>query len=484
MKKKKFTPVLIFIFFWFIVLISSFFIGGKTFYISSQDKSYEIVNLLNKSGIEWILSNVVKNFSEFNVLSIVLVVVLGIGIAEESRYLEVMLKKLILKIPKYFITSLLLFLGIIGNIAGSASFAIVPSLGAIIFKIAKKNPILGIITGFIGVSGGLSANLFISTTDVISSSITQSAASVIDKKFIVNPTSNWYFFSVSTILLMIVGTIVIEYVVSPIVNKYGYEDNIDSDYTITKDEEKALKFANISLALFIIFILFMYIPENGILRSSDKIFVNSPLIKGIIPIISLMFAIPAIVFSKYTKLIDNFSDLTDLLSKSISKYSGFIVLCFFASQFIGIFKKSNIGIYLSYLGIEIISKYNINIYLFVFMFILFSLILNIFIGSMSAKWIIISPIFVPLFINLGFTPAFSQLVFRIADSVTNPISPLEPFIPFILATINKYNKDIGFYELFKFMLPLSISFLIVWLIQLYIYVAFNFNIGPGVSIFI
>lgn len=477
MKKKKFTPVLIFIVLWFFVILLSFILRDKTFYIQSQDKNYQIVNLLNRSGIDWILSNVVKNFSDFNVLSIVLVVVLGIGVAEESKYLEIALKQTILKIPNFLITPALLFLGIIGNVAGSAAFAIVPSLGAVIFKVANKNPILGIVTGFIGVAGGLSANIFISTTDVISSSITQNAASIIDKSFQVNPTSNWYFFSVSTILLMIVGTLVIEFIVKKRVDKYEYTSDVNVNSEISENEKSALKHANMYFLGLLLLILIYYFPLNG-----D--FVNSSFVKGIIPIITLLFLIPAIVFARKTKLISNFSDIVDLMSKSISKYSGFIVLCFFASQFIGVFKKSNIGIYFSYLGINIIMKNNINIYLFVLLFMFFILILNIFIGSMSAKWIIISPIFIPLFINLGFSPAFGQLVFRIADSVTNPISPLEPFVPFIIATINKYNKEIGFLELFKFMLPLSIAFLITWLIQLFVYIIFNFNIGPATSIFI
>lgn len=484
MKKSKFSPILIFIFLWIIVLIFSYILRDTSFYLETQDKNYVIENLLNHSGIEWILSNVVKNFSNFNVLPIVLIVVLGIGIAEETKYLELVLKQLIIKIPKYLITPLLLLLGIIGNLAGSASFAIVPSLGAIMFKIANKNPLLGIITGFIGVAGGLSANIFISTTDVISSSITQNAARIVDKNFNVLPTSNWYFFAVSTILLMLVGTLVIEYIVSPMVNKYEVINFQEEIVDLSKNEKKGIFYANISLLGYLLILILLFIPKNGILRGVDGDLINSTLIKGIIPIITLLFMIPAIVFGKHIKLINNFNDFIDLLNKSISKYSNFIVLCFFASQFIGIFKKSNIGLYFSYLGIKLISKFNLNIYVFIILFIVFSMILNIFIGSMSAKWIIMAPIFIPLFINLGFTPAFGQLVFRIADSVTNPISPLEPFVPFILATMNKYNKDIGFYELFKFMFPLSISFLIVWLIQLFICILFNFNIGPSTSIFI
>ena len=470
--KTLFNPIIIFVFLWIIVLFASFFLQGIEFKIFNSNKIITINNLLSINGIMKLGSNTVKYFINFNVLPIVLIVSLGIGVAEETKFIEKAIKLFVLNIPTKLITPLLLFVGIIGNVAGSASFAIIPPLGAIIFKSSKKNPVLGIITGFAGVAGGLSANIFISTTDVISSGITQSASSIIDKTSVVLPTANWYFFSVSTILLMLFGTIVIEYVVSPMLGNYTLIDNVEKENdNINSTEKKALKYSLISLILYV-FLVFVFINDFNLI------------LKAVIPLITLFFLIPSIVYGVFTEQIKRFNDVVDLMSKSIAKLSGFIVLCFFASQFIGIFDESKMGLYVAYLMTSIMINFNINIYAYIFMFLIFSMILNIFIGSMSAKWVIMAPIFIPLFMNLGFSPSFGQLVFRIADSITNPVSPLEPFVPFILVCMNKHIKNIGFLDLFKFMSPISFAFFITWGIQLIVWIVFNINIGPNSGIYL
>lgn len=470
--KTTFNPIIIFVFLWIIVLFASFFLQGIEFKIFNSNKVITISNLLSIDGILKLGANAVKYFINFNVLPIVLIVSLGIGVAEETKFIEKVIKLFILNIPKKLITPLLLFVGIIGNVAGSASFVIIPPLGALIFKSAKKNPILGIITGFAGVAGGLSANIFISTTDVISSGITQSASSIVDKNIVILPTANWYFFSISTILLMIFGTIVIEYVVSPMLKNYTLIDEIeDENENINDKEKRAIKYAIISQVLYI-FLVFVLINNLNLI------------LKAIIPLITLFFLIPSIIYGIFTKQITNFNDVIELMNKSISKLSSFIVLCFFASQFIGIFDESKIGLYVAYLITSFMTNLNINVYMYIIMFLMFSMILNIFIGSMSAKWVIMAPIFIPLFMNLGFSPSFGQLVFRIADSTTNPISPLEPFMPFILMCMNKYVKNIGFLDLFKFMSPISLAFFVIWVLQLIVFIIFNINIGPNSAIYL
>lgn len=472
MKKIKFnipSPNIIFIWLWVLTILLSFIFRNETFWINSKEKEYHIINLLNRDGINWLLSNVVTNFKNFPVLPMILVVALGIGVAEETKFLQTIIKLSIINIPKIFLTPLLLLCGIIGNLAGSAAFAIIPPLGGILFKMAKRNPMIGIITGFAGVAGGLSANLFIAPTDVLSSGITESASRILDKNYTVLPTANWYFFFVSTFLLVLAGTIAIEYIVAPIVSKYKLKkiNELEKLDEVTKKEKKALF---IALIVSIIYILIIILSKINILKS-------------IITLITILFLLPSIVFGIKIGVIKNSKDIMNMMGKSIANLSSFIVLCFFASQFIGAFKESNLGLFIALKGTELLQSLNINIYIFVLLVILFSTIINLFIGSLSAKWIILAPIFVPLFMRLGFTPEFSQVVFRIADSITNPISPLEPFVPFIIVCLNKYSDDIGLSELIKFMLPISISFFIIWIIQLFIWIIFNLSLGPSAYIY-
>lgn len=485
-KKFKFpSPILIFILLWLITIVLSYIFRDISFNVN--EKEYVVVNLLNKAGIDYLLSNFVNNFSNFPVLPMILIVTIGVGLAEETNFLHTLIKISIIKIPKYLITPLLLFIGILGNLAGSVSFAIVPTLGGIIYKEIKRNPILGIITGFIGVSGGLSANFFIAPTDILSSSITQTAAQIVDKNYIVYPTANWYFFAISVLTLTIVGTLVIELIISKMLKKYeifNIEDSREENYEISVEEKKALKYSIYGLLLYIFIILILLVPKNALLRTDDGKIIGSIFLNGMIFFITLLFLIPALIFGILTKKIREFEDIIKFIEKSISKYSNFILICIFASQFIAVFSKTNLGLYLTYKLTNLIIKLNFNIYLFLILFIILISIINLFIGSLSAKWIVLSPIVVPLFMNLGFSPEFAQLAFRIADSSTNSISPLEPFMPFILACMMKYNKNIKLNDLIKLMFPLSMSFLIIWIIQMFVFIVLNLNIGPNAHIYL
>lgn len=479
------SPILIFILLWLITIFLSFLFRNIEFSVNSTE--YTVINLLNKSGIDYVLSNFVNNLSNFPVLPMILVVTIGVGLAEETNFLHTLIKISIIKIPRYLITPLLLFIGILGNLAGSVSFAIVPTLGGIIYKEIKRNPILGVITGFIGVSGGLSANLFIAPTDILSSSITQTAAQIVDKNYIVYPTANWYFFAISVFTLTIVGTFVIEIIVSRMLKKYEIFENENEEkenYEVSLEEKNALKYSLYGLFIYIFVLLIFLIPKNSILRSDDGKIIGSVFLNGMIFFITLLFLIPSLIYGILTKKIKEFDDIIKLIEKSISKYSNFILICIFASQFIAVFSKTNLGLYFTYKLTNLIVKLNFNIYLFLILFIILISVINLFIGSLSAKWIVLSPIVVPLFMNLGFTPEFAQLAFRIADSSTNSISPLEPFMPFILACMIKYNKNIKLNDLIKLMFPLSISFLIIWIIQMFIFIFFNLSIGPNAHIYL
>ncbi len=357
-----------------------------------------------------------------------------------------------------------------------------------IFKGMGRHPIAGLAAGFAGVAAGLSANLLITQTDILLAGITQDAAQIYDPDYLVNPTVNWYFMAVSTIVLTITGTIVLEKVVEPRLGEYKAEDGDGTveDTTlsaVTAEEKSGLKWAGISVLIYLIVVAITIVPTNGILRGEDGGVIQSPFMSSMIPILTVFFLVPGIVYGIRTKAIKKSADVVNMWGKSMSGLAGFIVLCFFAGQFVKAFSQSNLGLYLSVKGSEFLSSTNLTGIPLILAFIGITMLINFVIGSASAKWALMAPIFVPMFMKMNFSPAFTQAAFRIADSVTNSISPLEPFMPFIIMTALKYDKKSGLGSIIATMLPMAITIGLTWVVLIVVWYVLGLPLGPGATIF-
>ena len=480
-------PAYIFVILTVVVLVVSKLCAHIEFPHPNTGEMQHINDLLSKEGFLWLLDSMVNNFITFSPLGVTLVSMLGIGIAEETGLIRTAIKTSIAGAPRALVTAVVLFVGIMGNMAGSATFVIIPPLGAMIFKAMGRHPIAGLAAGFAGVAAGLSANLIVTQTDILLAGISESAAQIYDPSYTVNPTVNWYFMAASTVLLTIVGTIVIDKFVEPRLGAYRPEDDNsgeDASLTeITADEKAGLKWAGIALLIYLALLALTIVPKNGILRGENGSVINSPFMNGMVPILTLFFLVAGLAYGIRTKAIKKSSDLVDMWGKSISGLSGFVVLCFFAGQFVKVFSESNIGLYLSVQGSEFLSKSNLTGPPLIICFILITMVINLMIGSASAKWALMAPIFVPMFMKLNLSPAFTQAAFRIADSTTNAISPLEPFMPFIIMTAIKYDKKAGLGTVIATMLPLVIAFVVSWTILLLIWYGLLLPLGPGATIF-
>ena len=477
-------PVYIFIFLIGVVIIMSGLMGGKEITNPSDGSTIVIQSLLSREGFIWFLTGAVKNFIEFPPLGMVLVTALGIGIAEETGLMKMILTTAIEKSPRSLVTPIVLFIAIMGNVAGSAAFVIIPPLGALIFKSVGKHPLGGLATGFIGVAGGLSANLLITPTDVVNSGITQAIVEGIGSDLPVNPAINWYFMIASTVVLTVVGTLVIEKVTLPSLGEYKEIDPIEEErHVITQRESRALKLAMITAIIYIVLIGLTVVPSNGILRSDTGTIVPSPFLDSMILILTGLFLFPAIVYGKSVGAIQCSMDLIKMFEKSMNSFSSFIVMCFFAAQFVESFAYTNFGAVISSLGADAISNSGFVGIPMIIVFILFTAFVDIFIGILSAKWALLAPIFVPMFMQLGLSPYFTQAAFRIGDSITNPISPLEAFMPLMITYAQKYDKKAGLGTIITLMLPLSFAFLVSWTLLLIVWYCFNLPLGPGAGVF-
>ncbi len=444
---------------------------------------FNVVNLLSRDGLHMILQNMVTNFTEFAPLGIVIVAMLGIGLAEHSGLIAVLIRSLVLYSPEKLLTFIIVLAGILSNLASSVGYVLLVPLAGTIFLAIGRHPIAGMAAGFAGVSGGYSANLILGTIDPLLAGLSQEAARIVDPTYTVNPTANYYFMVASTFLIAILGTLVTERIIVPRLGKY---DNIELHKEeiihLSKSEKKGIRWSVLVLIVFTAIIIIGLIPENGILRGNDGGLLSSPLLDGIVAVLFILAGLTGIIYGFSTGKYKNDSDVMKGMSESMKSLSGYLVLVFFAAQFVEYFNWSNLGIILAIDGAEFINRLNLSLIPLVLLFIIFAGLINLVMGSASAKWALMAPVFIPMFMFLGYTPELTQVVYRIGDSVTNIISPMMSFFALIIVYFQKYDKKAGIGTLVATMLPYSITFFIGWAILLIIWLLLGIPLGPGAGI--
>lgn len=360
-------------------------------------------------------------------------------------------------------------------------------LGAMIFLSAGKHPIAGLAAAFAGVSGGFSANLLFGPTDAILSGLTNESLSAANIDAVIDIAGNWYFIITSTFFLTIVGTLVTELVVVPNLGTYKNTEIDNTGSQITELEKKGLNRAVIGLLIYAVILGFLMFPENAIFKEADsagEVNLTNFLFHGLIPALFLLFLIPGYIYGKTVGTIKDTTELVGAMTDSMQAMGGYIVLAFFASQFIALFSYTNLGTILSVNGANFLNSIGLKGIPLVILFIILTGFLNLFIGSASAKWAIMAPIFVPMFFELGISPELTQMAYRIADSSTNIISPLMSYFAMIVVFMQKYDKDSGLGTLISTMLPYSIAFLIFWTILIIIWILLGLPLGPGSGLYV
>ena len=446
----------------------------------------QAVSLLNADGIRYMFSKAVSNFTGFAPLGTVLVAMLGVGVAEGTGLIQAALRKLVLSTPKGLITAVVVFAGIMSNVASDAGYVVLVPLGAIIFLSFGRHPLAGLAAAFAGVSGGFSANLLVGTIDPLLGGISTEAAKLFSPGYTVTATANWYFMIVSTFLITILGTLITEKIVEPRLGEYKGTAKVELQ-RLTNEEKKGLAAAGVSLLLFIIAIGVMVGPASGILRNPEKgtiILGGSPFMDGIVPIIALFFLIPGVVYGVFAGTVKNDKDVASSMGKAMGTMGGYLVLAFAAAQFVSYFGYTNLGTILAVKGADFLKATGMTGFPLIIGFIIVSAFINLFIGSASAKWAIMAPVFVPMLMAVGYSPEFTQVAYRIGDSTTNIISPLMSYFAVIVAFAEKYDEDTGIGTLISTMVPYSIIFMFGWSLLLVAWYFLGWPLGPGVSMFL
>ncbi len=453
------------------------------------DGIIEVVSLLSAEGLQKIVTGLVTNFTNFAPLGTVLVALLGVSVAEHSGLLSAALRGMVMGASKRLVTFMIVFAAILSNTASELGYVVLIPLAAMIFHSLGRHPLAGLAAAFAGVSGGYSANLLLGTIDPLLAGITTPAAQIIDPSYQVGAEANWYFMMISTFLIAILGTVITEKIVEPRLGKYN-EDEASEVLSASVEglsvlERKGLMYAGLTFLGLVILLALTIIPADGILRHPDTGLVKgSPFLKGIVAFIFVTFAIPGFVYGKVVGTMKNDVDVINAMSKSMGSLSMYIVLVFFAAQFVAFFKWTNLGTILAINGAQLLQTLSMTGPEVFILFILMCAVINLTLGSSSAQWAATAPIFVPMLMLIGYAPETIQAAYRIGDSVTNLITPMMSYFGLILAVATKYKKDMGIGTLIATMLPYSMAFLVGWIALFYLWVfALGLPVGPGAPIY-
>ncbi|MCW8870814.1 MAG: AbgT family transporter, partial [Proteobacteria bacterium] len=443
-------------------------------------------SLFSAEGLRRIVTGLVTNFTGFAPLGTVLVALLGVSVAEHSGLLSAGMRSLVMGASKRMVTLAIVFAGVVSNTASELGYVVLIPLAAMIFHSLGRHPLAGLAAAFAGVSAGYSANLFIGTVDPLLSGITQEAARLIDPAYEVGPEVNWFFMVISTFLIAILGTFVTEKIVEPRLGKYDEsEASIDLGEQkiepVSPQEKRGLKMAGLSFLILCAILALTIVPEWGVLRNQTTGEVaGSPFLKGVVVFIFITFAIPGFVYGKVVGTMKNDRDVIDAMSKSMGTMGLYIVLVFFAAQFVAFFKWSNLGTVMAIKGSILIQSLGLDGPIIFLFFIILCGMVNLSLGSASAQWAVTAPIFVPMLMLVGYAPETIQAAYRIGDSVTNVITPMMSYFGLILAMACRYKKDLGIGTLIATMLPYNIVFFVGWTLLFYLWVfVIGFPVGPG-----
>jgi aminobenzoyl-glutamate transport protein len=441
-----------------------------------------VQNQLTGGSLAGFLARMVTTFTGFHPLGVVLVSLLGVGVAEHTGFINTGLKALLNVTSRALLTPMLVAVAILSHTAADAGYVLVIPLGGVIFYAAGRHPVAGIAAAFAGVSGGFSATFVPSSLDPLLAGLTQEAVRLLDPTRDVNPLSNFFFTTASTVLIIGVAWYVTDKVVEPRLRALPVDGDISQFAKLEEPgprERRGLRAALASVALAAALLAAAAWPADSPLRAPGGQLTASaaPLMQAIVPFIFLFFLIPGVVYGYVAGTVKSHRDIVAGMSKAMSTMGYYIVLAFFVSLFIAAFGQSNLGALLALKGANFLQALGLPAQITVFGIILLTTVVNLFVGSASAKWALLAPIFVPMLMQLGLSPELTQAAYRVGDSSTNIITPLMPYFPLVVVFCQRYAKTTGIGTLVSAMLPYSLSFLATWTLFLMIYWMFGLPLG-------
>jgi aminobenzoyl-glutamate transport protein len=444
-----------------------------------------VQNMLSADKLTGFISRMVKTFTEFPPLGVVLVAMLGVAVAEHTGFINAGIKYLLRITPRRMLTPMLVLVAIISHSAGDTGYVLVIPLGGIVFAAAGRHPVAGIAAAFAGVSGGFSATFLPSSLDPLLQGFTQSAAQIIDPSRTVNPLCNWYFMAGSSLLIILAAWFLTDRVIEPRLRHLPVDGETPAtDLHNLSDAERRGFWAGMGTFVLLTALLALAAaPANSPLRAKDGGLTShgAPLMESIVPLIAIFFLLPGIVHGYVAGTVKSHRDVVQGMAKAMGGLGYYLVMAFFAAQFTYVFRESNVGALIAIEGASFLKSLQLPGSVIIVGIILLSMVVNLLIGSASAKWALLGPIFVPMLMQLGLSPELTQASYRIGDSSTNIITPLMPYFPLIVVYCQRYSKTTGIGTLISTMLPYSILFMITWTSLLMLWWALGLPLGLQAS---
>lgn len=491
-------PFWLFVFLALIVLTLSYFLsnaGVAVTYMAAKageapkEVKVAVENLLTFKAMRPFMADFVKTYINFAPLGLIMVMTLGIGLVEQTGMISALMRKTILGAPSYMVTAALAIVGINANLASDAGIIFTPAIGAAVFKALGRNPWIGIVTGFAAASGGFTANFFIAGTDALLAGITASAAQGMNVPGPTHPLINWYFMATATVVVMFVTTWVTEKFTVPMLGDTTHSKDSDelNQHAVTPAENRGLRWSAVAAVVVIGIILYLTIPAGSFFRADDGTIVpKSPFLNSVVGILFFLFFFVGIAYGYGAGTIKKMEDVPKLMQKGLAGGLSFLVVVLPAAMFVHLFNASKLTTILAVKGAYGLERMNLGGIPLLIMFILLCTFINLFITSGSAKWLILAPIFVPMFSIVGFSPALTQVAYRIGDSSSNIISPLSYYVPVVIGLMEQYRTDpdvkIGIGTVVSLEMPYTIAYLVCFTALLIVWYLLGLPLGPGAGV--
>ena len=493
-------PVFIFVWCIFTVIIISViasFFGYSALHPTLLDETGSKIiihaeSLLSASNIQRLLVDMPSTFTDFHPLGYVLVVMLGAGVAERSGLFATAMSASMSKAPKFLLTPAVALIGMIGNLAADAAYVVLIPLAGVVFAAANRHPIAGIAAAFAGVSGGFSANLIPGQLEPLLFGITEAAAESLDPSWNANMVGNWYFISGMTLVFLPVIWFVTDRIIEPRLNIHMPSDGKSQtagivkspESELTQNEIRGLRYSGLALfGVVFLWILLCVLPGTPLINESEQgISRFNPLLQSLVAGFFILFLAVGWAYGHGAGSIKDHRDVVKMMSESMSDLAYYLVLAFTAAHFVAMFNWSNLGLIFAINGASFLETSNLPDSILLSLIILFGAIINLFIGSASAKWALLAPVLVPMLMLLGISPEMSTAAYRVGDGATNIITPLMPYFPLILIFCQRWQKEFGIGSLAATMLPFSIALLLSGLVMTALWVIFSLPLGPNAPV--
>lgn len=447
------------------------------------------VSLLSPENIQRLWVEMPQTFTHFHPLGYVLVVMLGAGIAERTGLFASAMRAGVRNAPKFLLTPMVALVAMLGNLAADAAYVVLIPLAGVLFAAAGRHPVAGIAAAFAGVSGGFSANLLPGQLDALLFGITEEAWEVLDPAYPVNIAGNWYFIFAMTIVFLPIIWFITDRVIEPRMGKYvpaGSSGKLveEEDKPLTHEQKRGLLWALVAaLAVCALWVFFMVGPGTPLIDEDAPAEARlSPFYRSLVAGFFMLFFFAGWAYGKAAGTVKSHRDIVEMMSGAMSDLAYYLVLAFAAAHFVAMFNWSNLGLIFAVQGAGAIEASGLPMPITLALLVVLAGVINLFIGSASAKWALLAPVLVPMLMLLSVSPEMATAAYRVGDSATNIITPLMVYFPLILTFCQRWQPSFGLGSLMATMIPYSVFLLLGGLVMVIIWVALGIPLGPGAGI--